>query len=115
MIPNVYAASPSPFCKDFTDCLKFSPLPGAKYTSETGLVGNLLSDILPVVLGLAGFITVIIIVIAGIQFITSGGNPEAAAAAKNRLTFAIVGFIVIILAFAILQIVNSIFLGSSLV
>lgn len=73
-----------------------------------------MSEILPIVLGIAGFITVIIIVISGIQFITSSGNPEAATAAKNRLVYAIVGFVVIILAFAALQIINALFLGTTI-
>ena len=78
-----------------------------------GLVGQLVSKILPIVLGLAGFLTVIIIVISGIQFITSSGNPEAAASARSRLIFALVGFVIIILAFAITQIIDRIFLGGS--
>ena len=75
----------------------------------------LISAFLPAILGLAGFLAVIIIVISGIQFITSSGNPEAAAGAKNRLIFALVGFALIVLAFAILQIVNRLFLNSGVV
>ena len=74
---------------------------------------DLITLFLPAILGIAGFITVIIIVISGIQFITSSGNPEAAAGARGRLIFALVGFALIILAFAILQIVNKIFLGDT--
>ncbi|OGD93918.1 hypothetical protein A2697_04950 [Candidatus Curtissbacteria bacterium RIFCSPHIGHO2_01_FULL_41_44] len=84
-----------------------------KKFSAQGLIGKIISEFLPVVLGIAGFITVIVIIISGIQFITSGGNPEAAAAARGRLTFAVIGFVIIILAFAILQIVDKIFLGNS--
>lgn len=103
----------------FYQCAETLVVPGLKrdynQATPTGVVGTLISDILPIVLGLAGFITVIIIVISGIQFITSSGNPEAAGAARNRLIYAIIGFVVIILSFAILQIVNSIFLGTKIV
>lgn len=75
--------------------------------------GGIISAILPYVFGIAGFLSVIIIVISGIQFITSSGNPEAAASARNRLIFALIGLAVIILAFAILQIVDRLFLGGS--
>ena len=68
---------------------------------------------LPFILIIAGFLTVIIIVISGIQFITSGGNPEAAAAARGRLTYAVVGLIIILLAFALLQVIDRIFLGNT--
>jgi len=88
--------------------------PTGNFTAD-GLVGQLISAILPIVLGIAGFVTVIIIIISGLQFITSSGNPEAAGTARNRLIFAIIGFVVIILSFAVLQIVNQIFLGTGIV
>lgn len=80
-----------------------------------GLPGRLIGAFLPAILGLLGFLTVIMIVISGIQFILSSGNPEAAAGARGRLTYAIIGFIIVILAFAILQIINRIFLGTNVV
>ena len=76
--------------------------------------GAVISAFLGPILIIAGFLTVIIIIISGIQFVTSGGNPEAAAAARGRLTFAIIGFVIIVLAFAVLQIVNKIFLGTTI-
>src|SRR3990167_9288042 len=76
-----------------------------------GLPARIISEFLPAILGIAGFLTVIFIVISGIQFILSSGNPEAAAGAKNRLIFALVGFALIVLSFAIMAIVNRIFLG----
>ena len=75
--------------------------------------GSLITVFLPAIFSIAGFITVIIIVISGIQFITSSGNPEAAAAARGRLIFALVGFALIILAFAITKIIDTIFLGGT--
>lgn len=75
--------------------------------------GGIISAFLPYVFGIAGFLSIIIIVISGIQFITSSGNPEAAASARNRLIFALIGLAIIILAFAILQIVDKLFLGGS--
>lgn len=110
---DVYAACD--INSKFKDCVNFSPLPGAKYTSEANLVGRLISDIIPIILGVAGFVAVIMIVISGIQFITSSGNPEAAGAARNRLVYALIGFVVIIMSFAILQVVNALFLNSGVV
>ncbi len=75
--------------------------------------GGIISAILPYIFGIAGFLSIIIIVISGIQFITSSGNPEAAASARNRLIFALIGLAVIILAFAVLQIVDKLFLGGT--
>ncbi|MDP2632106.1 MAG: hypothetical protein Q8P25_00080 [Candidatus Curtissbacteria bacterium] len=108
---NVYAACD--ISSNFKDCTNVSPLPGAKFTSEQGLVGNLITEILPIILGVGGMLTVIFIIISGIQFITSSGNPEAANAAKGRLIYALIGFAVIVLAFAALQIISAIFLGDT--
>ena|SRR3972149_7105047 len=103
-------------CVDFLNCVgTVGTGLVTNFPSEKGLIGKVLSGILPLVLGLAGMITVIVIVISGIQFITSSGNPEAAGQAKNRLTFAIIGFVVIILAFAALQIIDAVFLGTEIV
>lgn len=96
-----------------TQNIKLPDSPTTKFT-EKGLPAQIVSTLLGVVLPIAGFITVIVIIISGIQFVTSGGNPEAAAAARGRLTYAIIGFVIIILAFAILQIVDKIFLGASI-
>lgn len=77
--------------------------------------GGFISAFLLPVLTIAGFVSVIMIVISGIQFISSSGNPEAAAAARGRLTFALTGFAVIVLAFIILQIIDQVFLKSGVV
>ena len=102
-------------CSGFLDCLGDIEVSDLKYKSEQGFVGRLLSDILPIILGLGGFLAVIFIIISGIQFITSSGNPEGAAAARGRLIYALIGFGLIALAFAVLQIVNQLFLGTTVV
>lgn len=102
-------------CTSFRACTDTLRLEGLKYSTAAGagVLGTLIGDVLPLVLTIGGFITVIVIIISGIQFVLSSGNPEAAATAKNRLVYAIVGFIIIVLAFAILQIINRIFLGNT--
>lgn len=100
-------------CEGFIGCLSSVSVPGLKFTNQATFIGDLVTNILPIIFGLAGFVSVIIIVISGIQFITSSGNPEAAAAARNRLIYALIGFVIIILAFAITQIIDKIFLGGS--
>lgn len=104
-------------CTNFLTCTSnirdtISGGSGGTFTYTT-LPSQLVNAFLPVVLGLAGFAAVIFIIISGIQFITSGGNPEAAAKARGRLIYAIIGFVIIILSFAILQIVNQLFLGTN--
>jgi len=100
-----------PRCPDDAGIINLPDSPTSNFTA-TGLLGQIVSSILPAILGIAGFIAVIMIIISGIQFMTSSGNPEAAAAARGRLTFALVGFALIVLSFLILQLVDQLFLGN---
>lgn len=53
----------------------------------------------------AGAIAVIIIIISGFMYTTSGGDPANIKKAKNGLTYAVVGLVVVALAFVITQFV----------
>jgi len=54
---------------------------------------------------IAGIIAVIVIIVAGIMYTTSSGDTGRVSKAKNLLTYAIVGLIVVLLAFVITNIV----------
>jgi len=68
--------------------------------------GNLQSAI-QIIIGVAGAIAVVMIVIGGLQFITAQGDPSGVAKARKTLVFALVGLIVAILAEAIVTFVIS--------
>ncbi|MFA6908511.1 MAG: pilin [Patescibacteria group bacterium] len=53
------------------------------------------------VLGLLGLIAVIMILIGGFQWMTAGGNEEKVASAKKIISAAVIGLIVVLLAWAI--------------
>ena len=48
-----------------------------------------------------GIITVIVIIIGGVYYITSQGDPGKVAKAKNVILYAVIGLVVVLLAFAI--------------
>lgn len=52
-----------------------------------------------------GIIAVVMIIVAGLQMTSSAGDAGAVAKAKKTMTFAIVGLIVMILAYAIINFV----------
>lgn len=56
----------------------------------------------------AGIIALIFIILSGIKFLTSGGDPKQLEGARNTLTYAILGFILILLSFAILNFISGI-------
>ena len=71
-------------------------------------IGGLITTVLQILLMVAGGIAVIFLVLGGIRYIASRGNEEATEAAKKTMTSAIVGLIVVIMAFAMVFIISQI-------
>ena len=59
------------------------------------------------VLGFLGLVAVIMILIGGFQWMTAGGNEEKVASAKKIISAAVIGLIVVLLAWAIVIFVVS--------
>ncbi len=67
---------------------------------------NTITDtVLPLVFGTFASIAFLIIVIAGIQFILSRGDPQKSTTARNAIIYACVGFAISLLAFSIVKFV----------
>lgn len=66
-----------------------------------------------VLLFILGAISVIMIIIGGLRYVISGGNSTAVTAAKNTILYAIVGVIVALLAYAIVNFVLDSFTGGT--
>ena len=79
--------------------------PAAIFPNETGF-GTLASYIIFLLTAVAGILAFFFIIMAGIKFVTSGGDPKKLAGAQGTLTYAIIGIIVTILAFVILKVVQ---------
>lgn len=69
-------------------------------------VPYLVKNIVDVAIALAGTVAVFLIVWGGIQYIRSGGDPKQAEGAKHTITYAIIGLIVVLLAYFILSVVS---------
>jgi len=65
-------------------------------------------------IGIVGLLAFISLLIAGIQFLTAYGNDEKVATAKRTAQYAIAGFVIAILSYAIVSIVGSVSLDSVL-
>lgn len=86
-------------------CEIANPAPGQLVNIKN--FGDLLLRFINWLLYFAGAVAVIFLVIGGYQYVASHGNEEAAEKAKKTLTYAILGIIIIVLAFAIVAIVNT--------
>ncbi len=67
--------------------------------------GGIFKTITNVLLFLIGAISVIMLIIGGIRYVVSGGDSSAVQSAKNTILYAIVGVIVAILAYAVVNFV----------
>lgn len=67
--------------------------------------GNTIQTALRIAFAIAGAVAVIIIIIAGLRYTISAGNPQEAAKAKNAILYAIVGVVVCVLGYAIVTFV----------
>ncbi|MFZ1484405.1 MAG: hypothetical protein WAS36_05335 [Candidatus Saccharimonadales bacterium] len=76
-----------------------STLPKAEASSDN------LYTIFGVVIGTLASVAVLIIVIAGLRYILSGGDPSTMAKSKNAIVYAIVGLVVAMTAFSIVTFV----------
>ena len=63
-------------------------LPGSSTSNTTSTE---LQSLLGVFFGIVGGIAVLIIVIAGFQYITSSGDPQKAANARSAIIYALIG------------------------
>lgn len=58
-----------------------------------------------VMLFLVGAVSVIMVVVGGLRYVISGGNSASVGAAKNTILYAIVGLVIALLAYAIVNFV----------
>ncbi len=74
-----------------------------KKKSGKNNIASVIRPIIEVLLYISTIVSIIVIVTAGIRYATSGGDSGKVTSSKNTLMYAVVGFIVSILALAIIQ------------
>lgn len=97
MIHPAYAATPTPCVETF---------PGkcpAGLDQFEAMVGNLVS----VIVGLGFIATLVMLIMAGFKYLTSGGEPKAIQAAHQTATWALLGILFMAVAWLILQLVQA--------
>jgi hypothetical protein len=68
-----------------------------------GNIINVAADILAIVTGIAA---IIIIIIGGLTLVTSGGSSEAVTNARRRIIYALIGLVVVALAWTITRFIT---------
>jgi len=75
-------------------------------TTEGSLVTTL-TTIITWVLGFVGILAVLFLIIGGILYIVSAGNQDRVKQAKQTITYAIIGIIVVVLSYWIVKFTES--------
>jgi hypothetical protein len=70
-------------------------------------LGNLISEVINIMSVLVGAICVIMIIVGGFRYVTSGGESNSVSGAKNTIIYAIVGLVIVALAQIIVHFVLS--------
>lgn len=66
---------------------------------------DIIVSILNVIIGVAGFISVIWIIIGGVNYMTSSGDPNKTKKARDTILYACIGLVICVLSFAIVNFV----------
>lgn len=72
---------------------------------RTPLNTTTIPGVLQIVFGIAGGIALLIITIAGFRYVVSQGDPQNTAKAKNMILYALIGLVVCIAAWSIIEFV----------
>lgn len=92
----------------YAECNLPEPVAGEKTLMQT------VQTIINVVVGVLGVVAVAVIVVGGILFVVSTGESAKVARAKNTILYGVVGLVVALLAFAIVNFVlGSVFGGGA--
>lgn len=73
--------------------------------SQQGSLGDNIATVINYFLGLLGLISVGFLIYAGILMVTSGGEEEGVTKARKIIMYAVIGIVIIVLAYTIVQFV----------
>ena len=69
----------------------------------TNAVSLMIKNIINLLIYIAGIIAVLIIVVAGMRYVTSNGDTGATSKARNEIIYAVVGLVITIMAYALVN------------
>src|SRR5689334_23185500 len=81
---------------------------GFLFTGNVGL-GGILNRAIPLILAFAGLGLLIMLIMAGYTFLTSAGDAKKMEQGKQQITNAIIGFLIVFVAYWVVQLVGVMF------
>jgi len=84
----------------WTSCLDIDP--AGNEVATLRCIPIVFNNVIRGALIFVGVVALLFIIYAGFSFVTSGGDPKKVQGARQTMTFAIIGLILVLLSFAIL-------------
>ena len=72
-------------------------------------IGGIVAGFIRLILVIAALVFFFILVVGGIRWIASGGDKAQTETARNQITAALVGLVIVFAAWAIVQLINTFF------
>ena len=104
---KVYCPDGKTTVEKITDC------PGYDDHKDDEDLMTTLTGIINVIIGIVGFLAVVMIIIGGISYTTSAGDANKVKKAKDTIMYGVIGLVVAILAFAIVNFVLGAVVGGT--
>jgi len=68
-----------------------------------GTLADVLTNVSNGILGIAGVIAVVVLIVGGFQYASAAGNEDQIANAKKTITYAVIGLVIVALALVIVN------------
>lgn len=88
-------------------CIPKNPFSGSSGIAGSGSLSSLATSIISILLGLAGIIAVIFLIIGGYYWMTARGNETQVVSARKTVINALIGLVIVVLSYMIVQIVTN--------
>ena len=86
------------------------PASPAPLNPTTGLkIGEIITQILPYVFWVTGILLLIYLLLGGFQLMFAAGDPKKVQGAWGKITNAVIGFVIIFIAYWVTQLIGKIF------
>ncbi|MCK4891779.1 MAG: hypothetical protein KAS78_03875 [Candidatus Pacebacteria bacterium] len=72
-------------------------------------VVDIINELIKLILSFVGKISLLILILGGVLYVVSGSKPERQEKAKKTITYAILGLILVLISYAILGVLDKIF------
>jgi hypothetical protein len=86
--------------------LKYPKFPGAPDINTSQNLTSIVAWLYTLIVGISGLAAFAMIVWGGVEWMTSSGNPSRTTEAKDKIQKALLGLLLILASFLILQIIN---------